>query len=196
MKLPLKIALLFATFTVASAATYVAIHRWKADGAKPNAIKTSSQQDTLEGVDGLAAGEIVNLPELKTLAGETVSLGTLGRDRLLCVFISSRCPGCTRDANLWHMLDKEAQNRSAAFYVINVGDELPEIEKFVSAYSLQQLSILFDPGRKVGPQLKIGFLPQYILFDRNGQVLHRWDGIRRYDKGGGSEQLAEFFQPE
>jgi hypothetical protein len=60
---------------------------------------------------------------------------------------------------------------------------------------LQQLSILFDPTRKVGPQLKVGFVPQYILFNGSGQVLRRWDGIRHYDKTGGSEQLAEFFQP-
>ena len=38
-------------------------------------------------------------------------------------------------------------------------------------------------------------VPQYILFNGNGQVLRRWDGIRHYDKTNGSGQLAEFFQP-
>jgi hypothetical protein len=51
--------------------------------------------------------------------------------------------------------------------VINVSDERPDLENFVAAYNLQQLPILFDPTRKVGPQLKIGFVPQYILFDCN-----------------------------
>jgi peroxiredoxin len=195
MKLLLRIALTVVAFTVASGATYVAIHRWRTVDPKPNAVKTTGQQDTLEGVSGLTAGEVVALPQLSTLAGDTVSLGSLEKERLLCVFISTRCPGCTRDAELWHELDKEAARRNASFYLINVSDERAEVERFVAAYDLQQLSILFDPTHKVGPKLKVGFVPQYILFTRNGQVLHRWDGIRHYDKSGGSEQLAEFFQP-
>lgn len=193
MKLLFRIALTIAAFTVASTATYLAIHRWKGVDPKPHAVKNAGQQDTLQGVSGLSVGEVVALPQLSTLTGDTVNLGTLGRERLLCVFISTRCPGCTRDAELWQELNKEAARRDASFYLIDVSDDRVEIERFVSAYNLQQLSILYDPTHKVGPQLKVGFVPQYILFNRNGQVLHRWDGIRHYDKSGSSEQLAEFF---
>jgi peroxiredoxin len=195
MKLLFRIALSVAAFSVASAVTYVAIHRWKADDPRPNAVKTTGRQDTLEGVSGLTEGEVVALPQFTTLGGDTISLGSVGKERLLCVFISTRCPGCTRDAELWQELHKEAARRNALFYLIDVSDERTEVERFVTAYNLQQLSILVDPTHKVGPQLKVGFVPQYILFNGNGQVLHRWDGIRHYDKNGGSEQLAEFFQP-
>lgn len=188
--------LLVAAFTVASGATYVAIHLWNAaEHKRTAATKAAGQEDTLEGVSGLTEGEVVTLPQLTTLTGETVSLGSLGRERLLCVFISTRCQGCTRDAELWQELNKEAARRDASFYLISVSDERAEVERFVSAYNLQQLSILYDPTHKVGPELRVGFVPQYILFNRDGQVLHRWDGIRQYDKSGGSEQLAEFFQP-
>lgn len=196
MKPFLKILLLVAAFTVASGATYVAFHGWSAVEHKPTAASTPvGRQDTLEDVSGLNEGEVVTLPQLPTLTGETVSLSSLGKERLLCVFMSTRCPGCTRDAELWQELNKEATKRDAGFYLINVSDGRAELERFVAAYNLQQLSILFDPTHKVGPQLKVGFVPQYILFNRSGQVLHRWDGIRHYDKSGGSEQLAEFFQP-
>lgn len=196
MKLLLRIALTVAAFTVASGATYVAIHRWKTVDPKPDAVKrTAGQQDTLEGVSGLTVGEVVALPQLSDLAGDTVSLGSLGKDRLLCVFISTRCPGCTRDSELWQDLNKEAGRINASFYLIDVSDERAEVERFVTAYNLQQLSILFDPTHKVGPQLKVGLVPQYILFNGNGHVLRRWDGVRHYDKSVGSEQLAEFFQP-
>ena len=139
---------------------------------------------------------LLALPHLTTLAGDTVNLGNAGKERLLCVFISTRCPGCTRDAELWQELNQEAARKDAGFYLINVSDERAEVEEFVTAYNLQRLSVLFDPTHKVGPQLKVGFVPQYILFDRSGQVLHRWDGIRHYDKSGGSEQLAKFFEPQ
>lgn len=195
MKLLLRIALTVVAFSVASGATYVAVHRWRNVDPKPDVLKATGQKDTLEGVSGLTAGEVVALPQLTTLAGDTVSLGSLGKERLLCVFISTRCPGCTRDAELWQDLNQEAARRGASFYLVNVSDDRAEIERFVTAYNLQQLSILFDPTRKVGPQLKVGFVPQYILFNGSGQVLRRWDGIRHYDKTRGSEQLVEFFQP-
>ena len=195
MKLLLRIALTVLAFSVASGATYVAVHRWRNVDPKPDVLKTTGQQDTLEGVSGLTAGEVVALPQLTTLAGDTVSLGSLGKERLLCVFISTRCPGCTRDAELWRDLNQEAARRGASFYLVNVSDDRAEIERFVTAYNLQQLSILFDPTRKVGPQLKVGFVPQYILFNGSGRVLRRWDGIRHYDKTRGSEQLTEFFRP-
>ena len=195
MKPLLRISLTVVAFVVAAGATYLVVHRSRNVDPRPSAAKTTDQQDTLEGVGGLTAGEIVALPQLTSLTGDTVSLGSLGRERLLCVFISTRCPGCTRDAELWQDLNQEAARRGASFYLINVSDERAEIERFVAAYNLQQLSILFDPTHKVGPQLKVGFVPQYILFSANGQVLRRWDGIRHYDKTGGSEELAEFFQP-
>jgi len=195
MKLLPRIALTVVAFTVASGVTYLAGKRWRSVDSKPNAVGTTGQHDTLDGVDGLTVGEVVALPQLTTLAGDTVSLGSLGRERLLCVFISTRCPGCTRDADLWQDLNQEAARRGASFYLINVSDERSEIERFVAAYDLQQLSVVFDPTHKVGPQLKVGFVPQYILFNRNGQVLRRWDGIRHYDKNSDSKQLAEFFQP-
>ncbi len=195
MKLLLRIALVVAAATVASAATYIAINRWKTVAPGPSAVMTTGRNDTLEGVNGLREGEIVVLPQLTSLSGETVNLASHGKERLLCVFIGNRCPGCTRDVDLWRALYQEAPKKAAVFHVINIGDERPEIEKFVSAYNLHQLSVLFDPTHKVGPLLKVGFLPQYILFDRNGRVLHRWDGIRHYDKSAGAEQLAEFFQP-
>lgn len=37
------------------------------------------------GVSGLNEGEVVSLPSLTNLAGETVNLAELGKDRLLCV---------------------------------------------------------------------------------------------------------------
>jgi len=195
VKAILKAIALLLAFGVASGATYVAIHRWRSIEPRPNTVTTTGQQDTLPGVSGLNPGEVILLPQLATLAGEPVNLGNSGKQRLPCVFISTKCAGCTRDAGLWQELEREAAVKDTAFYLIDVNDEREEVDRFVNAYNLQQLSILYDPIHKVGPQLKVGFVPQYILFNRNGEVIHRWDGIRHYDKNSGAEQLAEFFQP-
>jgi peroxiredoxin len=186
----LKIFVSVIAFAVASGATYLVVR--KRNVVQPvNLVKR--QQDTIEGVNGLSEGESVTLPTLITLGGETVNLGNLKEERLLCVFISSQCSGCVRNLELWRDLSRESTRHGTAFYLVDIADERSELEQFISAYQLQELPLLYDPNQKVGAQLKVRFLPQYVLFTRSGQVVHRWDGIRSYDKQGDAAQLAEFF---
>jgi peroxiredoxin len=186
----LKIFVSIIAFAVASGATYLVVR--KRNVVQPvNLVKR--QQDTIEGVNGLSEGESVTLPTLITLGGETVNLGNLKEERLLCVFISSQCSGCVRNLELWRDLSRESTRHGTAFYLVDIADERSELEQFISAYQLQELPLLYDPNQKVGAQLKVRFLPQYVLFTRSGQVVHRWDGIRSYDKQGDAAQLAEFF---
>ena len=193
MKTTLRVILLVLAFAAASGATYVAFRGRNA--SEPVKSGQHQQDDTIEGISGLSEGEMVTLPTLTTPNGEKVNLANVKEERLLCVFIGSLCSGCTRDADLWRDLSGEASKRGVAFYLVDIGDELPELEQFSSAYNLQTLPLLYDPNQKVGPRLKVGFLPQYVLFTRAGQVVHRWDGVRNYNKQAGPEQLAQFFEP-
>jgi peroxiredoxin len=192
MKSSLRILLLAVAFMAASATTYLAIHKWSV--VKP-ASAGEKQQDTIAGVPGLREGEIITFPEVTTLTGARVSLANVKEERLLCVFISSRCAGCTRDAELWKDLNVTARTRDVAFYLIDVGDDATEVGKLSSAYNLQDLPILVDPAKRIGKSLRVEFVPQYLLVTRGGQVLHRWDGIQHYDRTNGSEQLARYFEP-
>lgn len=194
MKIFLKVMLLVLVFAAASGATYIAIRGRNA--SEP--VKTGKhRQDTIDEVNGLSEGEIVTLPTLSTPNGEKVNLANLKEERLLCVFVGSVCSGCVRDADLWRDLSSEASKRGVAFYLVDIGDDLPALEQFSSAYKLQGLPLLYDPNQnqKIGPRLKVGFMPQYVLFTRDGAVIHRWDGLRNYNKQGGPEQLAQFFEP-
>ena len=193
MKTTLRVILLVLAFAAASGATYVAFRGRNA--SEPVKSGQHRQDDTIEGIGGLSEGEMVTLPTLTTPNGANVDLANLKEERLLCVFIGSLCSGCTRDADLWRDLSREASKRGVAFYLVDIVDKLPELEQFSSAYTLQTLPLLYDPNLKVGARLKVGFLPQYVLFTRDGQVVHRWDGIRNYNKQAGPEQLARFFEP-
>ncbi len=204
----LKMLLLVLAFTVASGTTYVAVKKWKANhpvksGQQPESTVARKQpegagkqpEDTVEGINGLAKGETVTLPTLTTPKGESVNLANLKEERVLCAFVGSICSGCSLDAELWRDLPGEASKRGVAFYLIDISDDLPELRKFSSAYNLNDLPLLYDPNKRVGRQMKVEFLPQYILFTRTGQVVHRWDGLRNYNKQAGSEQLSKFFEP-
>lgn len=192
MKTVIKLVVSVIAFIAASGATYLAVQKWNA--VEP--VKSGKyQEDTLEGVKGLTEGEVASLPTLSTLSGEKVDLSKLTEERLLCVFISGRCSGCTMDAELWNDLHAESRKRGVAFYLVDIGDTLEELKLFSSTYKFDHLPILFDPKDEVGQTLRVEFLPQYILFTRSGQVVHRWDGVRRYDREKGAAELARFFQP-
>ena len=197
-----------AVFVIAAALTYVAVERRRSAGQGENqqasiwkvqtadaAAGAASSKGTIEGVEGLSEGEVVALPRLTKLDGQTVALDGGQVNHLLFAFFGSRCPGCTQDAELWKDLNRAAAERGVAFYLINVGDDAAELERFVAAYRLGELPVLFDPAQRVGRQLKVGFLPQYVLLTSKGEVLKRWDGLRHYDKSQGAAQLAEFFRP-
>lgn len=202
-----------AIFLSASIITYVAIERWRSssqESIRQNSIenlqtvdrKTSAlassgekQKETIEGLEGLSEGEVIVFPQLRKLDGQIIDLDRSQEKYLLFAFFASRCPSCTQDAELWKDLNRVASERGVAFYLISVGDDTAEMERFISAYRLSELPILFDPDNRVGRELKVGIVPQYILLTSKGEVLKRWDGLQRYDKAQGAAKLAEFFQP-
>ena len=185
---PLAILLPIAVFLIAAGAVYFSF--------TPRRTEVPEQQSTdkLPGIAGLNEGDIVNLPTLSTLDGQSVPLGQLKENRVLCVFFSPSCSGCTKDVELWRDLKDESAKRGVAFFIIDVGNDNDALKKLVAAYKLEALPILFDPNHRIGPALKINFVPSYLLFASNGTVLHRWDGIRKYERAKGFEQLEKFFQ--
>ena len=185
---PLSILLPIAIFLIATGAVYFSF--------SPRRTEAPPQQftDKLAGVEGLNEGDIVNLPTLSTLDGQSVLLGQLKEKRVLCVFFSPSCSGCTKDIELWRDLKDESAKRGVAFFIIDAGSDNEALKKFVAAYKLEALPVLFDPDHRIGPALKINFVPSYFLFASDGRVLHRWDGIRKYERANGAEQLGKFFQ--
>src|SRR5215216_3231072 len=185
---PLSILLPVAVFLIAAGAVYFSFTQRSTEAPE------QQSRDKIPGVEGLNEGDVVNLPTLLSLDGQTVFLSQLKENRVLCVFFSPSCSGCAKDVELWRDLKDESAKRGVAFYVIDVGNDTEALKKLVAAYKLEALPILFDPNHRIGPALKINFVPSYLLFASNGKVLHRWDGIRNYERAKGFEQIKKFFQ--
>jgi peroxiredoxin len=151
-------------------------------------------QDRIAGVEGLNEGEKVQFPTLTTLDGQTVSLVKAKEKTIICVFFSPSCTGCNKDIEFWRDLKEESSKKNVAFYIIDVGSDTEALKNFISAYKIETLPILIDPKHRVGPDLKINFVPTYALFSKDGQVLHRFDGIRNYDRASGIGKINEFFK--
>lgn len=162
----------------------------------PRRVEQQKQQpqDKIAGIEGLNEGEIVKLPTLTTVDGQTVSVDQAQEETIICVFFSPSCAGCNKDIEFWKDLKEESNKRQVALYIIDVGNDTEALKNFISAYKLETLPILLDPKHRVGPDLKINFVPSYLLFSQDGRVIHRWDGIRNYERAKGPEQINEFFK--
>lgn len=189
MKRQLKTVPSVVVFVVAASLTYLGVTHWSNRQSQP-----TKHNDTIEGIDGLIEGDVVALPELKTLNGEPAALDGVKTQKFLFVFFTPACVGCSMDAPLWKSLKEEADKRSAAFYLIDAGHDRVALDKFVAAHDLAALPILTSDGRNAAQLLKVNIVPQYLLIAKDGKVLHRWDGVRRYEQPPPREELAKFFQ--
>ena len=171
----LKMALSVMVFVIAAALSYLGVTHW------PKAVEQATKpnsSDTLAGIDGLAEGEVISLPQMTTLKGEPAALDKVASEEFLFVFFTPSCTGCSLDAGLWKSLNEESAKRNTAFYPIDVGHDRAALDKFIAAYELESLPILTSEGRSVGQMLKVNIVPQYLLIEKGGKVLHRWDGVQ------------------
>lgn len=175
MNSQLKTGLCVIVFLMAAALSYVGVTHWPR--AVEQTVKPNSS-DTIAGIDGLVAGDVIVFPQMRTLKGEPAALDKVATEKFLFVFFTASCEGCSLDAALWKSLKEESAKRSTAFYLIDVGHDRAVLDKFIEAYNLESLPILVSEGPSIGKMLKVNIVPQYLLIDKRGNVLHRWDGVQ------------------
>ncbi len=153
------------------------VQRWTRKQSAPIAQRGGS----LEDIPGLSEGESVKLPKLPALGSGEVDLSKTDQKYLLCVFISTECAGCSQDEPFWKALRNEISEKQIDFYVIAVDAEQSKVENFAQAYEFSDLPVLFDPQRRAVEAFRISFVPQYVLLEKEGRVLGRWNGIQRFN---------------
>lgn len=184
-----KLIIQIALFTVAFGVTFSFIQK-----SNTNVRPISPQQGGSEDQPGLSVGELVALPQLPSLIGDTVVLGN-SRKYILCGFFSTSCPGCSKDSEFWHSLSEEAAKKNVAFYLIGLDQDPVRVNRFAKAYGFENLTVLFDPDNHVPDRFKISLVPQYVLLASDGTVLGRWSGLSHSDADHHRAELpAQFLE--
>lgn len=155
------------------------------------------RQSDQESAPGITVGETVTLPAIANLiSGDAVGLSDKGEKYILCAFFSVECPNCSIDTEFWKDLLEESGKRDVGFYLISVDDDQAGVKKFAQAHAFDDLPVYFDPHSSARESFKISIVPQYLLMSRDGRIVGRWNGVRRYNgKQRDFEKLAQLFQP-
>ncbi|RMG54696.1 MAG: TlpA family protein disulfide reductase [Acidobacteria bacterium] len=161
------ISLFFIAFVIALSGTFlIQRHGSTLDGPR-----------SLSEIEGMEPGEHLLSPTLSTLSDQRINLLDTRDNYVLCCFFSTTCPGCAEDAEPWRALVKRGRQNHVTTFIISVDDDPIRIERFIQAYDVGELPVLYDPDGQCAKNFKIHFVPQYLLFDNHGRLVKRWLGL-------------------
>lgn len=112
---------------------------------------------------------------LEDIHGRQVSLSELAANdqKLLINLWATWCPPCLREMPLLESLDARDDLQVA---VINQGEDLLPVVRYLDAQALNFEFALLDPRQQLLAELDAAGLPTSVLFDAGGKVLHRHVG--------------------
>lgn len=131
----------------------------------------------------------VEAPDLETIAIPSPT----GQDMAIA-FVSAECAACLRDTLFWLALRQRAAERDAAFLIVSVEPNRAKVAVFARALQSAHPGLRETPvyySRTVGPTLRIGFVPFYLLIDKDGRMRNRGAGLT--PEGTTDDQRAVHF---
>ena len=130
-----------------------------------------------------SASAVSQLPEirLENVDGADVYLPDLadGSDRVIVNLWATWCPPCRREMPL---LEEAAQREGVSVAVVNQGEDLLPIVRYLDAEGLYFTHALRDPGQTLMALFEAPGLPITVLFDGQGTTLdiHVGEATRAY----------------
>ncbi|MGP9498420.1 MULTISPECIES: prolipoprotein diacylglyceryl transferase family protein [unclassified Halomonas] len=119
-----------------------------------------------------SASAVSQLPEirLENVDGADVYLPDLadGSDRVIVNLWATWCPPCRREMPL---LEEAAQREGVSVAVVNQGEDLLPIVRYLDAEGLDFTHALRDPGQTLMALFEAPGLPTTVLFDGQGTTL-------------------------
>lgn len=134
---------------------------------------------TLEEAPGMKPGEVAAMSSLTDLEGRTVPLFGPASDYVVLSFTSRKCPGCSDEAPVWKTLSREGAAHRTRMFLVSADSNIQDIRRYLAAYDLSGVTTVYDPKGKILESFKIELMPQYLLFDRNGRLIHREVGYSK-----------------
>ncbi|WP_104204416.1 TlpA family protein disulfide reductase [Billgrantia saliphila] len=121
---------------------------------------------------GTAMGELPDIT-LENLDGEPVDLQTLRGERVVINLWATWCPPCLREMPL---LAEADAREDVTVVVINQGEELLQVVRYLDEQGLSFRYPLLDPQQEMMRTVESPGLPTTLLFDDRGRAVERHVG--------------------
>ncbi|MGR4066693.1 redoxin family protein [Billgrantia sp. C5P2] len=110
---------------------------------------------------------------LENLDGEPVNLQDLRGERVVVNLWATWCPPCLREMPL---LAEADEREGVSVVVINQGEELLQVVRYLDEQELAFRYALLDPSQEMMKTMASPGLPTTVLFDREGRAVERHVG--------------------
>ncbi|WP_029282349.1 TlpA disulfide reductase family protein [Pedobacter sp. R20-19] len=135
---------------------------------KPTVENTILPATNLEGI------------QFKDISGKTIDLGDL-KDKVIFInFWATWCPPCRAEMPSLHKLYAQFKNdKNVVFIFVDADDDLKKSSKFMAdrQYELP----LYAFASEIPKQIFESALPTTVIFDRQGRLSFRHEGIANYN---------------
>jgi len=132
-------------------------------------------RDTGLGVPAARVPGILRQATLRTLSGETVSLGGLRGEVVVLNFWASWCSPCREELPRLDALHAELARRGGRVIAVSIDLEARNAERFVRRHKLS-LPIVHDGPDGLARRLDLRHVPFTIVLDRDGNVAYTASG--------------------
>jgi peroxiredoxin len=131
---------------------------------------------------------IINIPhiappidfQLKDLSGNTVRLSDFKGKIVFLNFWTTWCPECRYEMPLMQKLYTHFKDRDFAMVAINMNEPAAIVEKYFRVHKLTFMTLL-DSINELGGPFGIRGIPTTFIIDRDGGIIGRALGSRRWD---------------
>jgi peroxiredoxin len=109
--------------------------------------------------------------QLKSLAGETISIGELRGRPVLLNFWATWCSPCRHEMPFLQEVfeDEDWQKRGLVIVAVNLGETAPAVRQFMEANRLS-FTVLLDTEGKVGALYNTAAIPTTFFIDNGGII--------------------------
>lgn len=125
----------------------------------------------------LEVGSRAGMSVLLDLEDDYVPLFETPHNYTLLVFFSTTCPGCRDEKPTWQELTEVADVWNVAPFLVATDPQSAPIQQYVADQGLEDFQVVYDPSGNLSSAFKIHFVPQYLLFDEDGYLVHRSFGF-------------------
>ena len=145
------------------------------------ACKNESTSESAQPDQAVTVASQADLPafQLKNEKGDLINSSTLAGKKVFINIWASWCPPCRREMPSIQALYGKVDKDKVAFLMLSLDEGMEDATDFMKSNSLS-LPIYF-PGGQLPSLLEVQSIPATFIFDENGKLLRRIDGMHNYD---------------